>query len=197
MKLDGRFLLYYCTIFVLFITLMGLVSARDVQTLITQIVFLPVTAFLVYTSYREFRRLRILGNQSYSGTAISLTSKKFIFSIILFVILAAVGFYNLKTGESKNSPFPDINLNHANTQVVVKSAPEASKSASRKLVKVKITDGSKSVNIREEPATGSKAIGEANNGEEFVLISKEPDWYSVELPDKRKGWIYRSYLVEE
>ncbi len=197
MKLDGRFLLYYCTILVLFITLMGLISARDIQTLITQIVFLPVTAFLVLTSYREFRRLRILGNQSYSGTAISLTSKKFIFFIILFVILVAVGFVNLQSGESKNSPFPDINLNHANTQVVVKSTPEASKSASRKLVKVKITDGSKSANIREEPATGSNAIGLANNGEEFVLISKEPDWYSVELPDKRKGWIYKSYLVEE
>lgn len=65
------------------------------------------------------------------------------------------------------------------------------------MVIVNISDGSPSVNIRQNPTIKSEAIGKAQDGETFELVSVTSGWYEIKLADGSSGFISPKYAVIE
>jgi len=45
------------------------------------------------------------------------------------------------------------------------------------------------VNIRSGPATGYSIIAKVRAGDKLIVVKKNGEWYMVNLPDNRQGWI--------
>jgi curli biogenesis system outer membrane secretion channel CsgG len=46
-------------------------------------------------------------------------------------------------------------------------------------------------NIRSGPGTEYGVISSVRQGEKLTVLGEKEDWYNVELPDGKKGWIYK------
>lgn len=66
-----------------------------------------------------------------------------------------------------------------------------------KIVTVIFEDKSSVANIRKEPSTSSRIIGQAKNGSSYKLISKTTDWYEVKLADGSIGFISAKYIWKD
>ena len=64
------------------------------------------------------------------------------------------------------------------------------------IVTVKVEDKSSVINIREQPTTQSKKVGEAKDGDTFEFVSLDSDWYEVRLTDGSIGFILSEYIIE-
>ena len=62
---------------------------------------------------------------------------------------------------------------------------------------LKINDGSKFVNIRQEPTTKSDKVGEAKDGDTFELVSKDLRWYQIKLDDESIAFVSEKYAEIE
>lgn len=52
------------------------------------------------------------------------------------------------------------------------------------------------VNIRSGPGTTYSVITVVSAGQRLKGLGKQGDWYQVELPDGRIGWIFSSLVTE-
>jgi competence protein ComEC len=55
----------------------------------------------------------------------------------------------------------------------------------------------RNVVVREEPDSASRALDALDPGERFQLIGEVPGWYQVQLPDRRTGFVSKSWTVIE
>jgi hypothetical protein len=198
MRVHRKYLLYYCTLFALFVTASGLVTTRTTEWLISQAIFLPVTAFLVISTISEFRGIKKLGRDS-SGVLISHKNKKLIVVFLLFLVLVSIAIVNLKFNGvsdpySSNNIVTEAELNEFEATSSSESSPSAQEQNKR--VKIKIEDGSSEVNIREKATIFSPVIATALDGDEYVLLTEDVEFYEIELEGGKSGWIYKNYVVE-
>ncbi len=50
-------------------------------------------------------------------------------------------------------------------------------------------------NIRSGPSTGTDVVMRANEGDTFIILAVEGDWFKIELPNKKEGYI-AGWIVE-
>jgi uncharacterized protein YgiM (DUF1202 family) len=67
----------------------------------------------------------------------------------------------------------------------------------KKIVVIKIDDGSESVNVRQDPATNSEKIGQAKDGDTFELVSETSGWYQIKLDDSTTAFVSARYAQIE
>ena len=53
------------------------------------------------------------------------------------------------------------------------------------------------VNVRCGPSTNFKIIGKVHYGDSLKVVGKEGNWYCVELPDGREGYIFKDAIRQE
>lgn len=137
-------------------------------------------------------------------------------SISVFLLLVGFGVKNIKASEN-NSPelvsiplmlskISDINKTIATPIPLVLSeqseidevaptpTPEAEETKSKSALRIKINDGSESVNIRQKPTTNSEKIGQAEDGDVFEIVSKNMGWYEIKLANGSVGFISPKYV---
>jgi len=113
----------------------------------------------------------------------------------IFFLLLSVGIKNISASGSTNpSPSPSSVLSEST--VAPTPTPSATE-APKTIITIKITDGSKSVNIRKSASVGSEKVGEATDGETFELVSIVSGWYEVVLSDGTNGFISPKYVERE
>lgn len=107
---------------------------------------------------------------------------------VVFVLLFTLGVRNIQTSvtQTKNST---IAMPSQTTQVsgVEDVQPEP------KILVIKISDGSESVNVRERPTTKSEIVGKVQDGDTFELVSKEEEWYQIKLDGETNAFVSAKY----
>src|SRR5919108_5686730 len=52
------------------------------------------------------------------------------------------------------------------------------------------------IEVRSRPGMTYEVIANVPPGS-FVAVAQEQDWYKIQLPDGREGWVHRFYTVQE
>ncbi|MBM7648998.1 N-acetylmuramoyl-L-alanine amidase [Bacillus ectoiniformans] len=50
-------------------------------------------------------------------------------------------------------------------------------------------------NVRSEPSMDSSVVGKAKRNERYTILDEKYDWYQIQLPNNKKGWV-AGYLVK-
>lgn len=119
---------------------------------------------------------------------------------IVFFLLLSFGIRNVIIFSAKSLKSSTLGASTAVSTVKPHPSPTPSvfpkteEVQPKKIVTISITDGGEFVNIRKEPAPGSKKIGQAHDGETFELISIDVEWFGVKLPNGLTGFVSAKYV---
>ena len=53
------------------------------------------------------------------------------------------------------------------------------------------------IEVRSGPGMTYEVTTQVPSGGSYVVVAQERDWYKIQLPDGRKGWIHRFYATQE
>jgi len=153
-NLTSKIFLFLVTATAIFITVSGFLTSGG-ENLIFQILFLPVTAYLLYASFQAIKHtnLEVILSQKKGGL---------FFFFILFFALTIIAVSHLAQTKEK---------------VIIKTPNPETK-----------------INVQETASTSSKIIGKVGQGEEFILIKKEGEWYQIKF-ENSFGYLYKEYVA--
>ena len=180
-------LLYYCTLFAVFISVSGFISAQKTGAYPFQLVFLPVTLYFLASSVR-----RIGGG----APDVSLSGRKtsLIAAAIIFLILLGIAIKNIYV--QKSSPITVNNPQSTDkSNALVFNTKGALDAATLKSLVVS-SDTDPLVNVRLEPSTSSRVIGTVKDGDEFKFSEVKGEWYEIVLEGGQTGYISKRYVKE-
>lgn len=178
--LTSKIFLFLVTATAIFISVSGFLTSGG-ENLLFQLLFLPVTAYLIYVSFQAIKHthLEVILSQRKGGL---------FFYLLLFFALAIIAISHLTQTKEKELPL----VNQEET-TLPPPLPTPTPQAEKKVI-IKTESGADEVNVREAPSTAAKIIGKVSQGEEFILIQKEGDWYQVKFEDGF-GYLYKEYVV--
>src|SRR5262245_27733590 len=52
------------------------------------------------------------------------------------------------------------------------------------------------IEVRSGPGVTYEVMAKVSSGGSYVVVAQEQDWYKIQLPDGREGWIHRYYAVQ-
>lgn len=179
-NLTSKIFLFLVTATAIFITISGFLTSGG-ENLIFQILFLPVTAYLIYASFQAIKHtnLEVILSQKRGGL---------FFYLLLFFALAIIAVSNIT--QSKEKELPPVSQEET---ILPSPSPTLTPQAKEKVI-IKTENADDEVNLREAPSTASKIIGKVGQGEEFILIQKEGDWYQIKFEDGF-GYLYKEYAT--
>jgi len=178
--LTSKIFLFLVTATAIFISVSGFLTSGG-ENLIFQILFLPVTAYLIYASFQAIKNanLEVILSQKRGGL---------FFYLLLFFALAIIAVSHLAL--SKEKALPPVSQKET---TLPSPLPTPTPQAERR-VTIETENADDEVNVREVPSTAAKIIGKVSQGEEFILIQKEGDWYQIKFEDGF-GYLYKEYVV--
>src|SRR5262245_16721598 len=53
------------------------------------------------------------------------------------------------------------------------------------------------IEVRSGPGMTYEVLAQVPSGGSYVVVAQERDWYKIQLPDGRQGWIHRFYATQE
>src|SRR5882672_8159705 len=53
------------------------------------------------------------------------------------------------------------------------------------------------IEVRSGPGLTYEVMAKVPSGGSYVVVAQEQDWYKIQLPDGREGWIHRFYAGQE
>lgn len=109
-------------------------------------------------------------------------------SAIVFALLFTIGIRNINTSAIASLPSPTPQVSGIEVVGDVEPEPEP-----KDILVITISDGSKSVNIRQKPSTESKIVAKAIDEETFEYVSKYSEWYRIKLDDKSTAFVSIRY----
>jgi hypothetical protein len=179
-NLTSKIFLFLVTATTIFITVSGFLTSAG-ENLIFQILFLPVTAYLIYASFQAIKHnnLELILSQKKSGL---------FFYLLLFFALILIAVNNVS--QSKEKALPPVSQEET---VLPSSSPTPTPQVEEKII-VKTENADDKINVRETPSTTAKVIGQVGRGEEFPLVKKEGDWYQIKFEDGF-GYLYKKYAT--
>ncbi|QOR65652.1 SH3 domain-containing protein [Cytobacillus suaedae] len=102
----------------------------------------------------------------------------------------------------ENSQWCEVELSNNKTGWVASWYLEKNKESQQPSTPVETGDTSSKVkilhngsNIRSGPSTGTNVVMRANEGDTFIILAVEGDWFKIELPNKQVGYI-AGWIVE-
>lgn len=172
-KILSKSLFIYSAIASVLIAASSFYTLRGVNLAVFSLLFLPVVAYFVVELFNK-------------NTQTNFRKGEILLVLIFFVIFFSIGARNVfssKTIQELPSPTP----------TAIHSPETPAPSATTTTVSIKISDGSKAVNIRLKPTIYSPKVGEAVDGDVFELIKKEGDWYMIKF-EGATGYISGKYV---
>lgn len=170
-------------------------SLRSLSELPFQLLFLPVTLYLVYTSLKTLPKSRRVPEVSLSKKSTSLGFISFLFAIFL---TRGVLTISQKTPETTITPTPQakdesivIRPSSASPTPLVPATP----TSFPKTLTITHPDPLGEVNIRTSPTTSSELIQKVPRGSTFTYIQIKNNWYEIQLTDSTTGWVKGDYVT--
>ena len=176
----SKIFLFLVTTTAVFISTSGFLTSGS-QSVLFQLLFLPVTLYLLYTSFAAIKYTRL--DVVLSGRKLGL-----LFYLIIFSVLAIMAVGNIaKLGQNKDRP--------ASEEKTVIFTPSPTPSPiPEKILTVKTENPKTKINIREAPSIFSKVIGKVLDNEEFVFMGQEKDWYKIKF-GQGFGYLHQDYVA--
>jgi hypothetical protein len=53
------------------------------------------------------------------------------------------------------------------------------------------------IEVRSGPGLTYEVLAKVQSGESYVVVAQQQDWYKIQLPDGREGWVHRFYAGRE
>lgn len=181
-----KILLFYCTLLALFMNISGLAAAKQTQDYLLQAVFLPITLFLIFSSFKTLTAQKKEKNQGVVPAGKPITAIV-LFSFLLF--LAFVARQTVSQPQEFISPLPSSGNIPSITPTPTAAIPQ----------KVTITTENPKipVNVREEPASSSAILAKIKSGAVFPCLDSKEGWYQIKLKSGRLGWVYNEFAKPE
>ena len=182
-SLAGQLLLYFCTLLAVFLTTSGIVKATSMEGFLLQVLFFPITLFLVKSSFDQLFRKK--------STAPNITMKRsksfFATSAIIFFLLMFIGIRSIaRSMENQENEMATINLDEDNKTIIFDTSEGED---NKKIIIIKADNPKAIINIRETANDTSPIIYQARVGQEFEFLSIVEDWYEIKIDDETVGWI--------
>ncbi len=118
----------------------------------------------------------------------------------IFILLFAVGMKNVLAAKASLS----LAEEKPRASIVINSTPSIdttitpSVAGSTSTMTVKIKEGYRNINVRQEPSTDSQVIDKANEGNTFDLVSEKSGWLEIQLTGGTTGYISTQFAdIEE
>lgn len=181
-----KILLYYCTIVALFLNISGIAGARQASDYLLQAVFLPITGFLVFNTFKSIFSPQKEKNQD--GPAGKPIAAIIIFFLLLTVsLLARLNFSQEQGIISPLSPLLDSPTPTPTPEIYI---PQK--------ITIKTENPKFPVNVRQEPASSSAVLAKVKSGSVFSCLDSQEGWYKIEYKEGLAGWIFGQFvLIEE
>jgi len=113
-------------------------------------------------------------------------------AVAVFIVLFSIGLNNVITTSATDSTTGTIALETPAPTVI---GEKTEKPKPKLILVVTIEDKTDSVNIREQPTSGSEKIGKAKHNDVFEFASINSGWYGVKLDNDEVGYIHSKYIV--
>jgi hypothetical protein len=145
-------LFIYSTLASLFLTISGILTTKSTGLIAFQLLFLPITAYFFIEASNYLRHK--FKEKSGEITDFQVTPRRgeTIFFIIIFLGLTAIGANNLIKKDPVESDSSPKTTTSPSPLIFPKATPEQKLSD----LKIVITDGSESINIRQKPTVYSE-----------------------------------------
>ena len=172
MRFLTKLLLAYSLLLSAGITLVGIVTSRSTQTLLTPLLFVPVVLFLLLTAVKKS-----------DFEAIEKRQKEFAVFALLFVVLLFFGVSSVygskKEAANKDTSLQSKPIIFSQEKKQVKPTPSLTVTLTKKTY----------LDIKSKPDDGSQSIAKVYDGEILVYVSKTDSWYEVVLSEDQSGFI--------
>src|SRR5262245_38303926 len=53
------------------------------------------------------------------------------------------------------------------------------------------------IDVRSGPGLTYEVMAKVESGGSYVVVAQQQDWYKIQLPDGREGWVHRFYMEQE
>jgi hypothetical protein len=183
-------LFIYSALASVFLTVSGIINSKSSTPITFQLFFLPITAYFLVEIIVSIRNMIQKRGVEESEFRIKPRKGEIVSLVIILIVLTLLGVKSMQKAGIRGSSPSQTAFPQSSPMVFPKAKIEAKK------IEIVITDGSKSVNIRQTPNINGKAIGEAFNGEIYTLIETANGWSQIELKDGNTGYIYAKYIRE-
>lgn len=186
-----KILFYYSAAVSLFIAISTVLTSQTGAPVVFVTLFLPVVGYFIVEFFKHLRT-GVKGNGQESDLYVKIGTPETIFLTFIFVILVGVSVKNILTQKPETEKSFSIS-NQPQLVIPKKSTPEPK---TRRMLTIKITDGSESVNIRSSPSLYSDKVGTAGNGKAYEYTEKKGEWYEIILEEGKVGYISFKYVEE-
>jgi len=166
---------YICTLLAVFITISGLLSLKSLAELPFQLIFLPITIYLIIASFNHS------ADHSSSKTPIV------IFGLI-FILIFGYKLSQIMTASSQPSSISNFSPSPTPTPTPTPTQ--------QKINTVTTTAESDDaiINIRETPSTTAKILSKTKPNITYTKIDSQDDWVKINIDDNSTGWINTKYI---
>jgi len=160
----------------------GLAAAKQPQDYLLQVIFLPVTLFLISSS------IKTLTTKKKEKISDIIPVGKPVVTVVLFLLLLLLVFVARQTVSQP----PEIisPLSSWNTPSITPTPTAA--------VPQKVTIITENpqipVNVREKPASSSAILAKIKSGAIFPCLDSKEGWYQIKLKSDRLGWVYGEFV---
>jgi len=181
-----KILLFYCTLLAMFMNTSGLVAAKQTQDYLLQAVFLPVTLFLIFSSFKTLTARKKEKKQEI------VPAGKPIAAIVLFsflLLLALVARQAVSQPQEIISPLSSSQNTPSITPTPTAVIPQN--------IIVTTENPKIPVNVRTEPASSSAILAKIKSGAVFPCLDSKEGWYQIQLKNGKSGWVYGEFVKPE
>jgi len=179
-----KFLLFYCTVLALFMNLSGLAAAKQTQDYFLQAAFLPITLFLLYSSFSLiFKKKGKLSETPPAGKPLAA-----IILLCLLFSLTLLARLTINNSQIIVSPLPD------NPKIISTPSPTPTIFIPQTIT-IMAENPKFLVNIREKPASDSAVLAKTKSGVSFPCLQIKEGWYLIKMKTGKEGWVYGEFVI--
>ena len=189
----SKMLLLMCTALATFVTLSGTFTISTVNDLLWQLLFLPITVFLIISTINTFlyKGTFALPDLHTSSGKANLVVAILIFAIFFVIGVSKVISKNDKLSGDKMSSEPVILAVSTPTPVTpseADSSPELQATILSEDVKILI-------NVRRDANDKSSVLAQVKNGEVYEILEKGDGWVKIKVNEEVSGWIADKFIL--
>src|SRR4030042_419462 len=186
MNIPAKLLLIYSTLFIIFLIASPLLLNPDEKTLITQAFLAPVALYFIFTLVSLVRK------KNDNVIHFDIKGSKILIFFIILIIFSGIAFSTIYRESSKIEVNPG---EEENPQIEIQIKTNSTPTPSAVTVKIE-SRGNPFVNLRESASLEAKIIARLKDGDQFVLISNDSQWYKITDNQSLPGYIYKDYVEE-
>ena len=189
-KVLPKILFLYSAIASLFIAVSITLTTESFIPVIFGVLFLPVAGYFISETFKQFR----------SGSDNLPAPKKGEIAVmfLIFLILLGLGVRNIYANSIPTIDNTGRPPEASSSALIFKNTVSESPSPVSKFPKLKVTisDGSESINIRAKATIYSDKVGTTKDGDIFEYTQKENGWYQIKMTDGSTGFLSPLYVKE-